>query len=97
MANLQVEQINSKTQIQGRVSNPFGSDNIEFLGNYQQRNNFNEQATEEQQYKNFQRAEASYFTAGISLGSCKALKQFNMIAKMQGYDKVNTTHRQDID
>lgn len=34
MANLQVEQINSKTQIQGRVSNPFGSDNIEFLGNY---------------------------------------------------------------
>lgn len=96
MANLQVEQIGAKSQIQGRVSNPFGTENIEFLNDYQQRNTVNGEVAEEVQYKNLQKAEANYFTAGLSLGSCTALKQFNMIAKMQGYDKVNTIHRHDV-
>ncbi len=97
MANLQIEKTNARTaDIQSRMTNPFGASSVKLLENYQPQNISGSQEIEENQYKNLQMAESSYFLAGASLGRSNTIKQFNMIAKMQGYDRVNTLHRHDI-
>ncbi len=99
MTNLQIEKTSARTiatDIQSRMTNPFGIGSVKLFENYQSQNMSNGQEIEENQYKNLQKAESNYFLAGTSLGKSNAIKQFNMIAKMQGYDRVSTLHRHDI-
>ncbi len=96
MANLQIEKT-SAIDIQGRVSNPFGVNPAKLMENYQNQPNCGTQNIEEGQYKNLQRAEANYFLAATGLGKSSTIKQYNTIAKMQGYGAVNIMHRHDVE
>lgn len=96
MTNFQVEKT-SAIDIQARVSNPYGTNSVKLLENYEPQTQSQMQEIENKQYQNLQKAETSYFMAQSNLKNSYAVKQFNTIAKFNGYDKVNMTHRHDID
>ena len=96
MTNFQVEKT-SAINIQARVSNPYGTDNVKLFENYEPQIQSQTQAIADKQYKNLQAAEARYFLASANLKYSDSVKQFNMLAKFNGYDKVNMTHRHDVD
>ena len=96
MTNFQVEKT-SAINIQARVSNPYGTDNVKLFENYEPQIQSQTQEIEDKQYKNLEAAEASYFLASANLKYSDSVKQFNMLAKFNGYDKVNMTHRHDVD
>lgn len=93
---MSVQQVENVNLIQSRVTNPFGTASEEFLNEYSVNSTVKTMANEEEQYRNISKAEASYVTASINLGKSNILKQFNMLAKMNGYGNVNTLHRHDI-
>lgn len=93
---MSVQQVENVNLIQSRVTNPFGAVNEEFLNEYSANSTVATIANQEEQYKNISKAEASYVTASINLGNSNIIKQFNMLAKMNGYGNVNTLHRHDI-
>lgn len=92
MTNMQVERANF---IDARAVNPYGEGVIELVNNYETQSTV-EAPKEDAQYKNLQKAEASYFLAGARLDNSNTIKQFNTLAKQQGYNKVNLLHRQDV-
>ena len=96
MTNFQVEKTGA-ANIQARVLNPYGEEAVKLFENYQPQAQSQTQEIEEKQYQNLQKAETSYFQAQAGLRDSFALRQFNMIAKTSGYDKVNMTQMHDVD
>ena len=88
---MQVERANF---IDARAVNPYGESTVDLVNNYETQSTVEIQ--EDKQYQNLQRAEASYFYAGARLDGSQAIKQFNTLAKQNGYNKVNLLHRQDV-
>ncbi len=95
MTNFQVEKAGT-INIQARVSNPYGTDTVKLFENYEPQTQTQTQEIEDKKYQNLQKAESSYFMAQANLKNSYSVKQFNMIAKFNGYDKVNMTHRHDV-
>ena len=96
MTNFQVEKT-SAVNIEARVLNPYGTTDVKLFENYEPQAQSQTQEIEDKQYKSLQAAETSYFLAAAGLKNSNSVHQFNMIAKSNGYDKVNMTHRHDVD
>ncbi len=92
MSSMQIERANF---IDARAVNPYGEGSIDIVNNYETLSTIETHQTDIQ-YKGLQKAEASYFLAGARLDNSDTIKQFNTLAKQNGYNKVNLLHRQDV-
>lgn len=97
--NLQVDKA-SALNLQARVLNPYGECNVEFLKKYEPQNSYNGTELEDENYHAIQYAEASYYRGASLIShseSQNTINTYNRMARMLGYNEVNTLHRHDID